>query len=128
MIKIITYTLILFVIAFVIAIIFSSLYYLWEDISLRNLKARQLDYKMDIIYKGKVKDIRLNQDMWCTYKFFLEREFNLNENDMVEISFKIKEGLDRYKICKKFWGMNEHNKEKRDKFFKENFDYTCHIL
>ena len=77
MIKIITYTLILFVIAFVIAIIFSSLYYLWEDISLRNLKARQLDYKMDIIYKGKVKDIRLNQDMWCTYKFFLEREFNL---------------------------------------------------
>lgn len=97
------------------------IFHKWEEVSMNNLKATNLKNRMEISYIGKVSDIKYNLDMWCTYVYYLQRKYNILPTDEIEVSFAMKEGLNKDKVCKKFWRENDKSPYNLDSFIDENF-------
>ena len=101
-----------------------------SDIFFERWKARELKHMMQIHYVGKIKDIRNNLDMFCTYRFCLDRNYDLSDEDKtINVYFKLKdENKSLESISYKFWRINERDTKSFDKFIDKYYNVEVEIF
>lgn len=101
-----------------------------SDILFERWKARELKHMMQIHYVGKIKDIRNNLDMFCTYKFWLDRNYDLSDTEKtINVFFKLKdENKSLESISYKFWRLDEKDFKSFDKFIDKYYDVEVEIF
>ena len=84
---------------------------------------------MQVHYVGKIKDIRNNLDMFCTYRYWLERNYDLKDVEKtIDVSFNLKdENKSLESISYKFWRINEKDFKSFDKFIHKYYNVEVEI-